>query len=252
MCRRAQKLFLPLYHVMKKLWIAFFMLVTVAVSAQDFRMGLKGTFYSTWLFNTNIADQLEAVDYAATFSPSFGATAALFFTDNLGVSLDILYAANNQKLEPADENLGNKSTTRIKYLDLPLMLKISSEGGAYVELGPQFSLLIGADEDLTDSPNEYTKKDVKEDFSSFGVSPMLGFGVDVQANDNLFINIGLRFGYGIIDATKKFSEEDINTPGKHSYFSVLAHKDAANGDYSYQKTNRAFGGITLGVIYRLD
>jgi hypothetical protein len=52
-------------------------------------MGVKGTFYSTWLFNTNIADQLEAVDYVATFSPSFGATAALFFTDNLAVSLDV-------------------------------------------------------------------------------------------------------------------------------------------------------------------
>src|SRR6185503_5312027 len=136
-----------------------------------------------WLFNTNIADQLEAVDYAATFSPSFGVTAALFFTDNLAVSLDVLYAANNQKLEPADESLGNKSLTRVKYLDLPLLLKISSEGGAYVELGPQFSLLMGANEDLTDSPLEYTKKDVKNDFNSFGISPMLGFGVDVQAND---------------------------------------------------------------------
>jgi Outer membrane protein beta-barrel domain len=238
---------------MKKLLIASLLLVTVAASAQDFRIGVKGTFYSTWLFNNNIADQGEFVDYAATFSPSFGATTALYFTENMAVSLDILYAANNQKLEPADGD-AYKHIMRVKYLDLPLLLKISSDGGAYVELGPQFSLLMGANEDLTTNPStsdNYTKKDFKNDFSSFGVAPVLGFGVDIQANDNLFVNIGLRFGYGIGDATKKFTEDDMNIDGKHSFFSALAHTDASDGTYKYSKTNRAFGGFTLGVIYKM-
>lgn len=229
------------------------LMVVISAPAQQFRMGVKGAFYSTWLFNTNIADQLEAVDYTATFSPSFGATTALFLTDNLAISLDVLYAANNQKLEPADGN-AYKHITRVKYLDLPLLLKIVSDGGAYVEIGPQFSLLMGANEDHTSNPSslvDYTKKDVKNDFSSFGIAPVLGFGVDVQANDNLFVNIGLRFGYGINDATKKFSEDEI-TDDTHSGFSILAHTDAADGSYLYRKTSRAFGGITLGVIYKID
>jgi hypothetical protein len=236
---------------MKKLLIASLMLVTVAASAQDFRIGVKGTFYSTWLFNSNIADQGEAWDYAATFSPSFGASTALFFTNNLAVSLDILYAANNQKLEPANADFGYKTITRVKYLDLPLLLKISSDGGAYVEIGPQFSLLMGANEDFTTNVPSigYVKKDFKNDFSSFGIAPILGFGVDIQANDNLFINVGLRFGYGITDATKKFPENDT---AEHSAFSALAHTSASDGDYSYKKTNRAFGGFTLGVIYKVD
>jgi len=244
-------------RTIKKIFIALiFLAASASVSAQSLRMGVKGTFYSTWLFNTNIADQLEAVDYVATFSPSFGATAALFFTDNLAVSLDVLYAANNQKLEPADpSSVGNKSLTRVKYLDFPLLLKISSDGGAYVEIGPQFALLMGADEDFITNPAtplSYTKKDFKADFNSFNIAPVLGFGVDVQANDDLFINIGLRFGYGLIDVTRKFSETDIAIDEKHSYFSKLAHTDAADGSYNYHKTSRGFGGFTLGVIYKIN
>ena len=243
-----------LLNTMKKILFALLTLAAITTFAQDFRIGVKGTFYSTWLFNTNIADQQELVDYAATFSPSFGITTALFFTDNLAASLDVLYAANNQKLHPADGD-AYESITRVNYLDLPLLLKISSDGGAYVEIGPQFSLLMGANEDFTTNPSlpsNYTKKEVKDDFNSFVLAPILGFGVDVQANDNLYINIGLRFGYGVNDVTKEFSESEINASEKHSSFSILAHTDAANGSYSYKRTNRAFGGLTLGVIYRID
>ena len=239
---------------MKRIFIASLLCITVVASAQDFRIGAKGTFYSTWLFNTNIADQQEFVDYAATFSPSFGLTTALYFTDNLAVSLDVLYAANNQKLEPADNTILNyEAITRVQYLDLPLLLKISSEGGAYVEIGPQISLLMGANEDVKNVPlfADYTKKDVKKDFSSLGLAPVLGFGVDIQANDNLYINIGLRFGYGLMDVTKEFSEAELASD-EHSFFSGLAHTDAANLGYSYKRTNRAFGGLTLGIIYRVN
>jgi hypothetical protein len=93
---------------------------------------------------------------------------------------------------------------------------------------------------------------LKADFSSLNIAPVLGFGVDVQANDDLFINIGLRFGYGLNDATKKFSEADMAIDGKHSYFSVLAHTDAADGTYNYQQDQPRFGGFTLGVIYKVD
>ncbi|HLG35621.1 MAG TPA: porin family protein [Bacteroidia bacterium] len=246
---------------MKKIFIsAMILLSATMVSAQDFRIGVKGTFNSTWLFNNNVADQGNRADYAATFGTSFGLASILYFTENVGVSLDILYASNPQKLE-GDNDAGTsyESTTRVKYLDLPLLLRISSSGGPYVEFGPQFNLLMGATEDFAaspSSPDAYTDRDVKDYFSSFGIAPVLGFGVDIEASDNWFINIGLRFSYGINDATKKLSKEEIDIKDDNkqsSAFGNFAHYNAENPpEYVYQKTNRAFGGFTLGVIYKLD
>ena len=240
---------------MKKLMIAALMCLTVAAaSAQDFRIGAKGAFNSTWLFNNNISDQGNVVDYASTFGASFGLSSQLYFNENLGVLLDILYSSNNQNLEGEILDEHYESTTKVKYLDLPLLLRISSEGGAYVEFGPQFSLLMGAKEDLAFDhplPTDYTDRDVKDYFNGFGIAPILGFGVDISASDNLLINIGLRFGYGVSDATVKRTEAELDalTDDQHSFYGDLAHTNADN-EYSYQKTNRAFGGFTLGIIYK--
>ena len=246
---------------MKKIFLAVCLsLAVIAASAQDFRIGLKGTFNSTWLFNNNISDQGNIADYASTFGTSFGISSVLYFTENIGVAMDILYASNNQKLEgEIGPGLTYESVANVKYIDIPLLLRISSEGGPYVEFGPQFSFLAGATEDFTTSPSsptvEYTDKDFKDDFSGFGLAVVLGFGVDIQANDNWFINIGLRFGYGMTDATTEFTEAQVDADdaaGKHhSVYSGWAHTDATP-DFNYQKTNRAFGGFTLGVIYKFD
>jgi outer membrane protein W len=243
---------------MKKIFSAALLLLTVsAVSAQDFRIGAKGTFNSTWLFNNNISDQGNIVDYASTFGASFGLTTMLYFTENVGVSLDLLYASNNQNLEgDFGQGASYETTTRAKYLDIPVLLRISSSGGPYVEIGPQVSLLMGAAEDFTFSPalpTDYKDRDVKDYFNSIGLAAMLGFGVDIEASDNWFVNIGLRFGYGITDATVKRSENELDniSDNQRSWFGDLAHVDA-EGDYNYHKTNRAFGGFTLGVIYKLD
>jgi hypothetical protein len=40
---------------------------------------------------------------------------------------------------------------------------------------------------------------------------------------------------------------------EQSWFGTWAHVNAKTPpEYSYQKTNRAFGGFTLGVIYKMD
>lgn len=242
---------------MKKISIALLLTLSiVAAKAQDFRIGAKGFFNSTWLFNNNISDAGDNIDYASTFGASFGVTSILYFNQNVGVSLDVLYASNNQKLEGKLLGTDYESTVKVKYIDIPILLRMSSEGGAYVEIGPQISLLAGAKEDFAFSPSvpglDYTDRDVKKYFNSIGLAPVLGFGVDVQASDNMFINIGLRFGYGVTDATKKLTEDELaadGTAGTASYFGASAHTDA-QGNYNYHKTNRAFGGFSVGVIYK--
>jgi outer membrane protein W len=247
---------------MKKIILAacFLTFASASLNAQDFRMGLKGTFNSTWLFNNNLSDAGDEADYASTFGMSFGATSIFYLNENIGISLDVLYASNKQNIEGNyDGGVSYEAVVNASYIDLPILLRISSAGGPYVEFGPQVSFLAGATEEMTWNPSNpffpnYTSRDVKDYFNGFGAAAVLGFGVDIEASDNWFINIGLRFGYGLTDATVKRTEEEILMDflsEKESWYGIIAHTDV-EGDYNYQKSNRAFGGFTLGVIYKLD
>ena len=237
---------------MKKISIAFcltFAFITSTVNAQDFRIGVKGAFNSTWLFNNNVSDKGDEIDYASTFSPSFGLSTILYFTENVGVSLDLLYATNAQKYTGKILGVTYDASASVKYLDIPVLFRLSSEGGPYVEIGPQIGLLMGeTDEFKVSSLSIDSTKDFKNDFNSMNLAAVLGFGYDIQANDNLFINVGLRFGYGINDVTKEYSQTEMGATD-HSLASSEAHVDAT-GNFNYHKTNRAFGGLMVGLIFK--
>jgi hypothetical protein len=258
LCSYKQKLILlfPKRKDMKKIMLALMLLVTVsAASAQDFRVGAKGFFNSTWLFNNNISDRGNDADYVASFGVTTGITSALYFTGDLAVSLDLFYTWHNQTLTGvlASGSDAYTSSTTVNYLDIPILFHVSSEGGPYVELGPQVSLLLGAKETYDDVSSTLghvvVSKDFKNDFSGLNLAGVLGFGYDIEASDQVLINVGLRFGYGITDATKKFSEAELAATD-HGTISSFAHTSATTGAYDYHKTNRAFGGLSVGVVYK--
>lgn len=241
---------------MKKIFIASLLTLTMAMaSAQDFRIGVKGIFNSNWLFNSNISDAGSIIDYTSTFGYNSGIASAFYFTDNLGVSLDLFYTFHSQIIGGVNDagTFAYTSQTDLRYLDIPVLFRVSSEGGPYVEIGPQVGLLLKATDIYVGTDEVYTK-DFKNDFNSINLAGVLGFGYDIPAGDKIQINVGLRFGYGLTDVTKKFSQTDAElfptTGGDHSKYSQAAHTSASTGNYSYQKTSRAFGGLSLGVIYR--
>jgi len=245
---------------MKNFFVIIIICVFVQSSfAQEVRIGVKGAFNSTWLFNTNISDRGESADYQASWGSHLGLAFNYYFTEDLGIGVDLLYVTHTQNfLGNTFDGSGNgfayTGEEVLTYLDIPVLFRISSEGGPYVEIGPQVGLLLGGKEDFYlayDALNiiQYKDADYKKDFNSVNVAAVLGFGYDIKASDNLFVNLGLRFGYGLTDATVKFPENDFDIPFNHSAFSGFAHSDV-KGDYNYTKTNRAFGGLMLGLIYK--
>ena len=240
---------------MKKIFIASLLTLTiVTTSAQDFRIGLKGIFNSTWLFNNNISDRGADADYLASFGYTSGITSALYFTENLGVSVDLFYAWHYQLLDGIlSTEDAYTSVTLVKYLDVPVLFRVSSEGGPYIEIGPQVSFLAGAEEiyefSSSTGPGSSLTKNFKDDFNSLTLAAVLGFGYDIEASDKILINVGLRFGFGLSDATKEYTEEQFDD-ADHGRISRYAHQSPITNGYEYHKTTRAFGGLSVGVIYR--
>jgi len=239
--------------------------LSAAHAQEGIRLGAKGSFYSNWLFNKNVSDQNSSLDYASSFGPSFGIQAIFMFKETYGLSAEIIYATHNQKYDGYSEGENNTFTNEINlgYLDIPVLFRVSSAKGPYFELGPQFSLLMGAKETLEYSKiingqgeinPQYSGKDVKDDFAGFGVAGILGFGIDIKLTDMINLTTGLRFGYMFTDATTEYSEiekDALEVKNKLSRVSKWAHKNDKN-DFEYKKSNRAFGGLQLGIQFLLD
>jgi opacity protein-like surface antigen len=237
-----------------------------AQAQEGIRLGAKGSFFSTWLFNKNVSDQNASLDYASTFSPSFGIQAVFMLKETYGISAEIVYASHKQKY---DGYIGNEedgaftNELTLSYIDIPILFRVSSPKGPYFEIGPQVSLLAGAKETFAfEIPTvaNYSDRDVKDDFKGFGVAGVLGFGIDIKLTDMINLTTGLRFGYMFTDATTEYSQEEFENidTDKISLVSAAAHYEAEKelgspkNDFSYQKSNRAFGGLQIGIQFMLD
>ncbi len=247
--------------------------ITFGAQAQGkMRIGLKGAFNSTWLFNKNVSDQGFALDYAPTTGGSFGATFNYMLSESYSVDVNLLISGHNEKY---DLNLGTEANPiagtvedKLKYIDIPVLFKLGNGHSAYFEVGPQLSFLSSASEtksnDKIGSVN-YVKKDFKKDFSGFGLSGVLGFGADIKLTDELGLNVGLRLGYMFTDATVEKNSTDVKTlsanPKSNSFDSNAAadnislnatfNHTTSDNKFDYKPTTRAWAGLNIGLTYML-
>jgi hypothetical protein len=234
---------------MKKVLLTLVLALTiVGTQAQSFRLGLGGGINNTWLANTNVSDQGDELDFAVTFGGSIGLEALYNFSETAGVSIGFLYSGHNQKYEGEFGSADYETRVRMRYLDIPLLFRVTSTSGTYFEVGPQFGFLMSAEEEA-DFGGDTETEDTKDQFNSSNMAAVLGFGVDIDASETIIISIGLRLGYGFSDVTKEYdtagelaAEDVVGTP---TYWS---HYDNEN-DFGYKATNRIFGGLHLGVSY---
>lgn len=235
--------------------IVLFIFAVQSTQAQEgLRLGVKGSYMSTWLFNKNVSDAGSELDYASTFSGTFGLQGIYMFAETYGINAEIVMAGHNQSYEGNDNGFTSEVDLKMKYIDIPVLFRVSSEKGPYFEVGPQFSFLSGAKESVTINNTEiYTDEDFKDNFNGFGVAGILGFGVDVKLTDMINLSTGLRFGYGFTDATKEYSQDEATqliSDDQLSFVSVVSHT-AQNGSFDYTKSNRVFGGLQLGLQFNL-
>lgn len=252
---------------MKKILLVFSLLIlTSAIKAQDFRVGVKGGGNTTWLINTNVFATDQELDHSATFGATAGLSATYMFNNFLGLSLDVMYASVNQTYNGEFGNTAILYQVRekLRYIELPLMLKLASEKGPYFEIGPKFSLLTTQKEEINfEDPYQAfgDNGNYKDNFSPLVLSIALGFGVDIKIAENMYITTGLRLAYGPGDALEKKTDPEIqadllsNNP--HAMPFLQRYSSYKDGDYSgndrvykHEKTHIATGGLVVGYTYR--
>ncbi|MBL7888076.1 MAG: hypothetical protein JNL24_00905 [Bacteroidia bacterium] len=212
-----------------------------------FELQAKGLANSTWLFNTNISNTGESQDYAMGWGFNYGLGFSAYF-GMVGFGLEGLMGnhtgAYEGKLEMRDTAgvlLGKtdyKSSVNLKTTQIPLMFKLRSVGGAYLELGGQYNMISGADYKRTGT-NINADTTIANYFSDSYISGVLGFGAGIAIKESpVSILVGVRFNYSLTDL------KGVDALGQDLSNAFIYNK--------YEPTAAASGGLTLGVIYRLN
>jgi len=140
----------------------------------------------------------------------------------------------------------------LKYLNIPVFFKymFGTQSTRFrVLAGPQFGILIDAEQEyLRDGKRvktyikdaeegEYfdvTDPDINDRIEPLDIGIALDVGADISLSDKFYISAGLRFNYGF---------KDINTEP----YRLENYKGEP-----YEPSNNLWGGLYIGINYRLD
>ena len=226
---------------MKKIILSALLLTSLNLYSQiSIEGGVKGSYNSTWLFNKNISDQGTEQDYAAGWGSNYGLGAAVYFGP-IGLGVEFLRGTHTGGF--AGYFAGKySSNVKLNVNQIPLLLKLKSKNGAYIELGAQVNSISKAtytfdytDSDIFDGTNDETSN-----YSKSFTSAVLGFGANVKLSKAipLGLHAGIRLQYGFSDA-KGVDALGFNLDNKIVY-------------PTYEKTNAVSGGLMIGLNYTFE
>ncbi len=223
-----------------------------AANAQKAEIGISGGAGTTWLMNKNVFDYGDNLDPVVSFGGNYGLAATFYFSEKVGLGIELNNAIVNQKYKGVVGGVDYDSKTKITYFDVPLLLKLKSgKSGFYFEIGPKVSYVLTASEEYNSSLNTllaYTGGSVRDDFSNMIISGVVGIGGRMNVVDALTISIGLRLAGSITDATEEYTASSILT---QNGISGSAANVASDGKLDYKRTTLATGGIQVGIAYRI-
>ena len=131
---------------------------------------------------------------------------------------------------------------KLNVTQIPLLLKLKSENGAYLEVGAQVNSISKATYsfDYTDSDLFDYSADETTNYAKSYTSAVLGFGANVRLVKAipLSLNLGLRLQYGFTDAK---GVDALNNRLNNSLIYP-----------TYQKTNAVSGGLVFGLTYTFE
>jgi hypothetical protein len=238
-------------------------------SAQSFDVGLKGGIASTWLMNTNVNNAGTDEDIVSTISGDFGLHLQYNFNDKIGVELEFISEAFNQKYKGTFANppgyINNDgapiyyiagesytATTKLNELKIPLLFHYQATSGFTFEVGPELASISSATYTANYTGNPVgtpstLSYSTKSDFASSNMAAVIGFGWNFQLSGQFYLLTDLRFEYGLTDLVGTDGHGQDLKSGSSLYSSSTIQYSYP----SYTATHSIEGSLNIGVFYRI-
>jgi hypothetical protein len=168
----------------KVLFFAVYLLFgLIVVKAQDLNFGVKGGVN----FASITGDFTD--DLNSRTSLHFGVVAEIGISEKFSFQPELLYSAQGAKYDDSD---GYSGTTKLDYLNIPLIAKYYVAEGFSLEAGPQIGFLLSA-KDEYESPGDSGEDDVKDFVKGIDFGINLGVGYKLEGG----LNFGARYNLGL-------------------------------------------------------
>lgn len=143
---------------------------------------------------SDISNTSTAVDTKMKTGLYAGVTATFPITESYSIKPELAYNQMGAKTDLYDFGgiIGQVSTTtKLDYLSLPIMLQYNLPSNLYLEVGPEFSYMLSANQSLNTIITPSTN--INMDYlNRFNVGA--GVGAGLKINENLGINARYTFG----------------------------------------------------------
>lgn len=183
---------------MKKLFLAlvFAALSTVGYS-QAIQIGPKA--------GVNISNYTGGnIDSEAIIGTHLGGIVSFNIGNNFSIQPEVLFSTQGAKIKDPNNNVKNEF--KANYISIPVMLKLRTNGGFFIEAGPQFAFKSG-------------EKTDDQSIGDFAKTMDLGLGAGIGYETPIGLAIGARYVAGI-SKVGDFQSSNINPDFKNSVIQV--------------------------------
>lgn len=185
---------------MKKLTIILLLTASSTLYAQQFSLGVKG---GVNISNFTNVKTVSDVSKQALIGYYAGGFISFWLGNNFCIQPEAMVSTSGAKFKDAD----GTGTYRLTYLTIPIMAKYKTDGGFYVEAGPQVGFKLS--ESIPDQTFEKFAK---------GLDLSIGAGLGYQSPGGL--GIGARYMVGLSKVGDFDASEGIDPNFKNSVIQI--------------------------------
>jgi len=230
-----------------------------AQKGKEIILGVGGGVTSVWIVNQSFYGEPE-VDYAPKMGYAASLNLGYNFNKSISVMTELQYSLQGQKYD-GKQNIGGQNynverNIDLGYFNIPLLFKYAfGSGGTKFRflVGPQVGILMDASQEylrdggkLKYGPTGIPKpenldgkefipddNDITDRFEKTDFSLVVDIGADIHLSDLFFITAGIRGNYGL---------SEINAEPYR----------IKNLEGEYLPSNNLWGGVYVGICYKLD
>ncbi len=173
------------------------LLIYISINAQDYKRTRLGFLLSpqiSWM----TSDDSSVDSNGSLFGYNFGLMLDRFFDENYAFSTGLTINTTGGKLTYNTEEEGEiNSTFKLKYLEVPLTLKLLTNDFHRSRYYGQFGLFTQFNIKASDNDGNSRSSDVK----MFDMGYQLGGGIEYSLGGDTYLTAGLTYANSFLDAT---------------------------------------------------
>ncbi len=207
-------------------------------------LGPKANYGLTGYYNSNIADD-KTQEFELQASLSYGAALGLNFGSHNGINLEAMLTQNEQTINFTNL-LGMRQNNILSWetIDVFLLYRFYTDRGAYLEVGPKYSLMQSVEQSVVAFPADIPEDSYNENY----ISAALGFGGFIMGSRAFTLKMGLRLEYAMTDMVTA-GGSDVGYPTPYTQYDGEANTSPYRASIGLE-LSFGVGGIARSVCGR--